>query len=202
MSKINMKTPDKKLVAFCLADPLKSYKASNAAPAMTTQTKTHYEDSVDLFNDNLEVEFPLVRQLNEIETADGFEPQVQSNVDRWSSVVRLALLFLPGSFLLYYSVLSAFFFSAEFGLTFQMVFMILAGAFMCFAGVGKINEKHGMYAPLAIAASASLVALFASVFSSETESNIYFWYSIYFFPVALIAAAISHKLSKSSETST
>ncbi|MBX3296827.1 MAG: hypothetical protein KF762_14080 [Acidobacteria bacterium] len=167
---------------------------------MTTQTKNHYEDTVDLFNENLEVEFPLVRQHNEIETADSSVPQVQSNIDRWSSVVRLALLFLPGSFLLYYSVLSAFFFAAEFGITFQMVFMILAGAFMCFAGVGKINEKHGLYAPLAVTASASLVALFASVFSGETESNLYFWYSIYFFPVALIAAVVSHKLSKSNDT--
>lgn len=195
-----MKTPDNKLIVFCLADPLKSYKASGPAPAMTTQTKNHYEDTVDLFNENLEVEFPLVRQHNEIETADSSVPQVQSNIDRWSSVVRLALLFLPGSFLLYYSVLSAFFFAAEFGITFQMVFMILAGAFMCFAGVGKINEKHGLYAPLAVTASASLVALFASVFSGETESNLYFWYSIYFFPVALIAAVVSHKLSKSNDT--
>lgn len=197
-----MKTPDKKLIAFCLADPLKSYMASEPAPAMTTQTKKHYEDTVDLFNDNLEIEFPLVRQNNDIETADSSELQFQSNVDRWSSVVRLALLFLPGSFLLYYSFLSAFFFAAESGLTFQMVFMILAGAFMCFAGVGKINEKQGLYAPLAIATAASVVALFASMFSDETGSNIYFWYSIYFFPVALIAAAISHKLSKSNEIST
>lgn len=195
-----MKTRDEKLIEKCLAPTLQYLKAAGPAPAMTTQTKTHHEDSVDLFNDNLDVEFPLAQQHNEIELEDGGETPFQTSVDRWSNVVRLVLLFLPGSFLLYYAVLSAFFFTAKFGLTFQMVFMILAGAFMCFAGVGKINERQGMFAPLAIAASASVVALFASVFSGETESNIYFWYSIYFFPVALIAAAISHKLSSSNET--
>ena len=194
-----MKTRDKKLIEKCLAPTLQYLKAAGPAPAMTTQTKNHYDDTVDLFNDNLDVEFPLVQQHNEIELEDGGETPFQTSVDRWSNVVRLVLLFLPGSFLLYYAVLSAFFFTAEFGLTFQMVFMILAGAFMCFAGVGKINERQGLFAPLAIAASASVVALFASVFSGETESNIYFWYSIYFFPVALMAAAISHKLSKNNE---
>ena len=192
--------PGKKLIALCIAAELKSIKARCCNPAMTTQTKDHYEDTVDLFNDNLDVEFPLVQQLNEIELEDSGETLFQTSVDRWSNFVRLVLLFLPGSFLLYYSILSAFFFAAEFGLTFQMVFMNLAGAFMCFAGVGKINERQGLFAPLAIAASASVVALFASVFSGEAESSIYFWYSIYFFPLALIAAAVSQKLSRSNET--
>lgn len=161
---------------------------------MKTRIQDRFDNAHDAFFEPVVEEGSLtVESASNGLSTESREP-VTVKLDRWSNKMRLAFLFLPGSFILYYSLLSTYFFYPEFGLTPQMIFMIFGGAFMCLAGVGNIKESKNLSAPAAIIAVASAVALVGSLFSGPLQSDVYFWYSIYLFPIALIAARASQIL--------
>lgn len=120
-------------------------------------------------------------------------PEMESpaeKADRWSRVARDILLFGPGSFLLYYSTLATMFFYPEFGVSLPGLFLLASGAFLCYAGAGKITNTRNLVVPASIVALALIVAIAASLLPSDMRSDIFFWYSIIVFPFALIAAKL------------
>ena len=110
--------------------------------------------------------------------------------EKWTNIVRQALLFVPGAFLLYYMTLSMIFFYPELGVPLQGTLMLLSGAFMCFAGSGSLKNTKNLIIPASITATAIFTALIASLFTGSLQSDMYFWYSIYLFPVALILSKV------------
>ena len=114
----------------------------------------------------------------------------ESPAERWTLAARDVLLFGPGSFLLYFATLAAIFFYPEFGLSFPGLFLVLSGVFLCYSGAGKLTDARNLVVPAAIVAVAVLVAAIALFFPSEGRSDIYFWYSIFAFPISLIASKI------------
>ncbi|HLA96641.1 MAG TPA: hypothetical protein VK612_13035 [Pyrinomonadaceae bacterium] len=110
--------------------------------------------------------------------------------DKISSIVREVVLFGPGTFLLYYMTLSLAFFYPTLGITLEGLFMFLSGIFMVYAGSGSLNKTKNLAVPSSIVGLAAIIALFASLFTPTLQPDLYFWYSIYLFPVALIVARL------------
>lgn len=110
--------------------------------------------------------------------------------DKWTGILREVLLFGPGIFLLFYATLAVIFFYPTLGVTFQSVVMILVPAFLTYAGSGSIKKIKNLAIPATVIAMAAGVAFLASLFPTKEQPNMYFWYSIYLFPNALIAGKL------------
>ena len=121
-------------------------------------------------------------------TAESEPPAAKA--ERWTLAARDILLFGPGSFLLYYATLATIFFYPEFGLSFPGLFLALSGVFLCYAGAGKLTNTRNVVVPATVMAVAVLVAMLAAFFPPDSRSDIYFWYSIFAFPIALIVSKI------------
>lgn len=110
--------------------------------------------------------------------------------DLWITALRQILLFVPGAFLLYFTTLSLIFFYPEFGVTPTGIFLFLSGAFLTYASSGTLGKIRNLIVPASITATAVLFAVAVSFFPTPLQPDLYFWYSIYLFPVALIISKI------------
>ena len=110
--------------------------------------------------------------------------------DKWIRVLRELFLFGPGTFFLFYATLAVIYFYPKLGFTFQSVLMILVPAFLTYAGLGNLKKIKNLAIPATVIAMAAGVAFLASLFPTNEQPNMYFWYSIYLFPNALIAGKL------------
>ncbi|MGI8789109.1 MAG: hypothetical protein ACR2HG_15315 [Pyrinomonadaceae bacterium] len=106
------------------------------------------------------------------------------------NIARQLLWFLPGAFLLYFATLSSIFFFPLHGLTLQMAFWFLAGGFLCVAGLGSLKKPKNLLIPLAIVLFSAFVAALFALFPDSWQPTLYFDYSIYLFPAALIISKL------------
>ncbi len=163
-----------------------------------TSPKTILEEKfADLFTPNFENEELILRENTGVLTLDY---QTKSNGDMWISLLKQVFLFFPGTLLLFMS--SSFIFDAYFSGMIDFMFVIgglpwiLMYSFMMIFGIGDIkNPKH-----LAIPLSVVLVSLFiflASTFLPDSLHNKFLYeYSIYLFPIVLIAPFFAKNLLK------
>jgi len=118
------------------------------------------------------------------------ETTFAEKADKWTRISREVLLFGPGTFLLFYATLAVIFFYPAFGVSFQSLLMILVPAFLTYAGVGSLMKIKNLAVPATVIVMAAGVAFIASLFPTKEQPNMYFWYSIYLFPNALIAGKL------------
>ena len=107
--------------------------------------------------------------------------------EKWTGVLRELFMFGPGTFCLFYMTLMVIYFYPTIGISFQGLFMTVSAAFLTYAGSGSIKEKKNLAVPGTVIAMAAAVAFVSSLFPA---SDIYFWYSIYLFPIVLVAAKL------------
>jgi len=105
-------------------------------------------------------------------------------------VLRELFVFVPGTFLLFYSTLAAIFFYPATGISFLTTLLFFAGAFLTYAGSGNLKNTRNLVVPGSIMAFAAAVAAVSSLFPAKAQPDLYFWYSVYLFPNALIAAKL------------
>ncbi|HQU93726.1 MAG TPA: hypothetical protein PLK77_15590 [Pyrinomonadaceae bacterium] len=110
--------------------------------------------------------------------------------NKWSGILRELLMFGPGTFALFYMTLAAAFFFPAIGLSFQGLFMLLSAAFLTYAGSGSLKSIKNLTVPLTVIVMALAVVSFSLLFFGRQDAGIYFWYSIYLFPLVLIAAKL------------
>jgi hypothetical protein len=110
--------------------------------------------------------------------------------DRWSGILREITMFGPGTFSLFYLTLTIAFFYPTLGFSFQGGLMYLFAVFLTYAGSGNINKLKNLAVPGTVIAMALGVVFFALLFPGGELADIYFWYSIYLFPIVLIAAKL------------
>lgn len=118
------------------------------------------------------------------------QPSFAEKADKWSGILREIFLFGPGTFLLFYLTLAAIFFYPEIGFRLQILLMIAVPAFLTYAGSGTLKQTKNLAVPATIIAMAVAVAVVSSLFSGKLQAEMYFWYSIYFFPIVLIAGKL------------
>ncbi len=68
--------------------------------------------------------------------------------------------------------------------------MYLFAVFLTYAGAGNISRLKNLAVPGAVIAVALLVVLFSAVFPGREASDVYFWDSIYLFPIVLVLAKL------------
>jgi hypothetical protein len=124
------------------------------------------------------------------ETITSAEPTFSAKAERWTGIARELLMFGPGTFMLFYVTLSLVFFYPPMGISFQGLFLFLSAAFLTFAGSGSIAKFKNIAVPLSIVAMALAVVPFSLLLFGRQDADIYFWYSIYLFPVVMIAAKV------------
>ncbi|HVE59580.1 MAG TPA: hypothetical protein VNB22_22410 [Pyrinomonadaceae bacterium] len=122
------------------------------------------------------------------------EPAAQFNNkgDRVVKFLKRAFLFLPGAFYLFFGTLTAFSFEFFRANPLSLLAAFAIGSFMTIFGIGSLkNPKH-----LAIPVSIVAVAIAAFwIFFAIGNLKFVFWYGIYFFPLALIAALLAKNLT-------
>lgn len=118
------------------------------------------------------------------------EKTFTEKADLWITALRQILLFVPGAFLLYYATISVIFFLPEFGVTLTGLFLLFSGAFLTYASAGTLKNTKNLIVPASIAGVAVMLAIAASFFPDPLQPDLYFWYSIYLFPVALIVSKL------------
>jgi hypothetical protein len=156
---------------------------------MQTKIDERFEKAVNAFFEPVTDDAALAKRYGTDEIAVIESEPISQTADRWLTIARQVFLFVPGAFLLYFSVLSTIFFFPQMGLTLQMVLMMLSGAFLTLAGVGDIRNTKNLTVPATIAGFGAAFAIIASLFPLPSQADLYFWYSIYLFPIALIIAA-------------
>jgi hypothetical protein len=114
--------------------------------------------------------------------------------NKWSGILRELLMFGPGTFALFYMTLATAFFFPSIGLSFQGLFMLLSAVFLTYAGSGSLKTIKNLTVPLSIVVMALAVVSFSLLFFGRQDLGIYFWYSIYFFPLVLIFAKVVQAL--------
>ncbi len=132
-------------------------------------------------------EFALAYGGNETAIAAD-DTAFSEKADKWTGWLRGLFLFLPGAFVLFYMTLTIIFFYP--GLSFQGLFMFFSGIFLTYAGSGTLKNMKNLAVPGSIIAVAAAVAIVSSLFPAKAQPDLYFWYSIYLFPNALIAAKL------------
>lgn len=130
---------------------------------------------------------------------DGFTVEPK----RWTNYLKQALLFLPGTFLLFFTSLGTalavtdpfsrnVFFSPLFFLIYSVAFLAV---FMTWFGLGDIKNKKHFAIPASIMLSGAiigvLVRLSASVFWIAERIIDDFGYAVYLFPIGLIAPVLA-----------
>lgn len=108
----------------------------------------------------------------------------------WTSIIRQAVLFLPGAFLLYFATLSTIFFFPTFGITFQMLFWLFSGGFLCSVGLGSLKNTKNLLIPFSIVLFSAVAAILFALFPNNVQPTLYFGYSIYLFPLVLIGSKL------------
>lgn len=106
-------------------------------------------------------------------------------------ILKQIFLLLPGVFILYFGVFAAVYFYHLEGLNLQMLFWLSAGVFMTWAGSGSLKETKKLFVPLLIITISLVLAAVFSVFSESLQPDLYFFYSIYLFPLILIAVKLA-----------
>ena len=109
----------------------------------------------------------------------------------WTSLMRELFMFGPGAFVLFYTTLMAIYFYPTLGLTFDGLFLLFSGAFLTYAGSGNLKNTRNLLVPGSIAVLAVAVSFISSFFPSTMQTDLYFWYSIYMFPISLIVAKLA-----------
>ena len=117
-------------------------------------------------------------------------PTFTEKADKWSGIARQLLMFGPGTFALYYMTLAMAFFLPTIGLSFQGLFMLLSAVFLTYAGSGSLKKIKNLFVPASIVVMALAVVSFSLLFFGRQDAGVYFWYSIYLFPLVLIAAKL------------
>ncbi len=113
-------------------------------------------------------------------------PSFSERADRLSNVARQAFLFLPGTILLYLATLAVIFFYPSNGFSFGGAFWLIAAAFLCQAGAGTLLNSRNLRIPLSIVVFSVSVSVVFDFFPADMKSDLYFYYSMYFFPVVLV----------------
>lgn len=108
----------------------------------------------------------------------------------WTNSIRQVVLFLPGAFLLYFVTLSTVFFFPNFGLTFQMLFWLFFGGFLCLVGLGSLKNIKNLLIPFSIVLFSAAAAILFGLFPNNLQPMLYFGYSIYLFPLVLIGSKL------------
>jgi len=108
----------------------------------------------------------------------------------WSNSARQIFLFLPGTFLLYFSTLSSLFFYPDLGFTSEMLFFLLSGSFLCLVGLGNIRNIKNLLIPISIVCFSLITAILISLFTDAMQPSLFFEYSIYLFPFVLMISKL------------
>src|SRR5688500_14666334 len=109
--------------------------------------------------------------------------------DKWSGMLREIFMFGPGTFSLFYLTLTIIFFYPSVGLGFQGLLMYFFAVFLTYAGSGSIKNLKNLAVPGTVIVMALAVVFFSALFPGNVL-DLYFWDSIYLFPVVLIAAKL------------
>jgi hypothetical protein len=107
--------------------------------------------------------------------------------DKWFGIFKKVFLFLPGTFLLFFATLSSVFFYDIFGVNLWMLFWLASGSFMIWAGLGDLKNKKHLLMPLSVFSITLVLAILLSFLPESLQPSGFFEYSIYLFPLALIA---------------
>ena len=154
------------------------------------------------FDDRLEnalnAFFETEPEPNRFELAYSGQPTAIASTDatftekanKWSGILRELLMFGPGTFALFYLTLAAAFFYPTIGLSLQGLFMLLSAVFLTYAGSGSLKSIKNLTVPLSIVVLALAVVSFSLLFFGRQDAGIYFWYSIYLFPLVLVVAKL------------
>lgn len=110
--------------------------------------------------------------------------------DKWLGIAREILMFGPGAFSLFYLTLTIAFFYPTLGFSFQGGLMYFFAIFLTYAGSGSITKIKNLAIPATIIALAMALVFSSSLFGLNDLAVLYFWYSIYLFPIVLIAAKL------------
>lgn len=120
------------------------------------------------------------------------EPTFTEKTDRWTGIARQVLLFGPGSFALFYLTLTVAFFYPSMGISPQGLIMFLSAVFMSYAGSGSIKNVRNLTVPLSTIATALIVVFASLLIFGRQDASLYFWHSIYLFPLVLITGKLVH----------
>jgi hypothetical protein len=118
------------------------------------------------------------------------EPTFSEKAEKWSGIFRQVLVFAPGSFALYFLTLALAYFYPTIGVGAEGIFMFISAMFLTYAGSGNIKNIKNIFVPLSVIAFALLVVGTSLIIFGSQNASLYFWYSIYLFPLVLIAANI------------
>lgn len=114
------------------------------------------------------------------------EPTFVEKTEKWTGIARQILLFGPGTFALFYFTLTVIFFYPSMGVSPQGLVMFLSAVFMSYAGSGSIKDIRNLAVPLSTIATAFVVVFGSLLIFGRQDASLYFWHSIYLFPVVLI----------------
>jgi uncharacterized membrane-anchored protein len=155
---------------------------------MTSKKSILEEKFADLFIPNFENEELIVRENTGLLTLDY---QTKSNGDMWISVLKQVFLFFPGTLLLFMS--SGFVFDAYFSGMVDVMFVIgglpwiLMYSFMMIFGIGDVKNPKHLAIPLSVVSVSLLIFLISSFLPDSLHNKFLYEYSIYLFPIALVA---------------
>lgn len=131
------------------------------------------------------------------------ETSAESNGDNWLKIIKGLFLFLPGAFLLFMS--STFLFEAFFSMNLDFVqvlsampWMLLWG-FMVLFGIGDVKNPKHLAIPFSIVAISLAVFLISYLLGDSSKSWFLSYYSIYLFPLVLIAPLLVKNMISETE---
>ncbi len=116
--------------------------------------------------------------------------------DNWLGIFKKAFLFLPGTFVLFFATLSSVFFYDIFGVNLWMLFWLASGSFMVWAGLGDLKNKKHLLMPLSVFSMTFVFAILLSLLPESVQPSGFFEYSIYLFPLVLIAPILVKNILK------
>lgn len=106
--------------------------------------------------------------------------------DKRFDFFKKAVLFLPGTFVLFFATLASVFFYKDLGVNFWTLFWLASGGFMVWAGLGDLKNKKHLLLPLSVVSVALTLAIGFGFLPESVQPQMFFEHSIYFFPIALI----------------
>ncbi len=107
--------------------------------------------------------------------------------DKVFDVFKKAFLFLPGTFVLFEATLTSVYFYNDFGMNLWFMFWFASGIFMVWAGLGDLKNKKHLLMPLSTISITLIFSFLLSFLPESLQPAGFFEYSIYLFPLALIA---------------
>ena len=129
--------------------------------------------------------FELAYSCNSVPAISN-EPTFAEKTEKWTGLARQVLLFGPGTFALFYLTLTVVFFYPSMGISPQGLLMFLSAVFMSYAGSGSIKDLRNLAVPLSTIATALAVVFGSLLIFGRQDASLYFWHSIYLFPLVLI----------------